>query len=254
MWLIISKASLPDSYFTPTTSELKAAYAAQVRVRENLINAPLKTQAMRESEEKAKQTKCPNVRTFPYLNESALIAIHQTTIRVKFPDRTQLEKTFPSTDKIKSVYAFVRSALREDMKPNKFILCMFWLCHAVRSLCLCWLHADQAPPRREYKVSDPAVRDLNLSQLQLSPSSILLLSFVDEELNDPSLRAPLLEEVLARAQDLPPPPNYDQTPEPEDKKRKQTAGTSSDASGEKKVPKWLKLGSRRSNTFCGSVV
>ncbi|KZS92590.1 hypothetical protein SISNIDRAFT_412862 [Sistotremastrum niveocremeum HHB9708] len=218
MWLIISKASLPDSYFTPTTSELKAAYAAQVRVRENLINAPLKTQAMRESEEKAKQTK--------WLN---------TTIRVKFPDRTQLEKTFPSTDKIKSVYAFVRSALREDMKPNKFIL-------------------YQAPPRREYKVSDPAVRDLNLSQLQLSPSSILLLSFVDEELNDPSLRAPLLEEVLARAQDLPPPPNYDQTPEPEDKKRKQTATTSSDASGEKKVPKWLKLGSKRSNTFCGSVV
>ena len=34
-----------------------------------------------------------------------------------------LEKTFPSTDKIKSVYAFVRNSLREDVKPIKFVLC-----------------------------------------------------------------------------------------------------------------------------------
>lgn len=47
----------------------------------------------------------------------------QTTIRVRFSDRTQLEKTFPSSDKIRSVYAFVRSALRDDVKPTKFILC-----------------------------------------------------------------------------------------------------------------------------------
>lgn len=47
----------------------------------------------------------------------------QTKIRVRFPDRTQLEKTFPSSDKIKSVYAFVRGCLREDVKPIKFVLC-----------------------------------------------------------------------------------------------------------------------------------
>ena len=39
------------------------------------------------------------------------------------PDRTALEKVFPSTDNIKSVYAFVRSCLREDVKPIKFVLC-----------------------------------------------------------------------------------------------------------------------------------
>ena len=47
----------------------------------------------------------------------------QTTIRIRFPDRTQLEKIFPSTSRIKAVYAFVRERLRDDVKPIKFILC-----------------------------------------------------------------------------------------------------------------------------------
>lgn len=47
----------------------------------------------------------------------------ETTIRIRFTDRTQLEKIFTSTDKIRSVYAFVRSSLRDDVKPIKFILC-----------------------------------------------------------------------------------------------------------------------------------
>jgi hypothetical protein len=51
----------------------------------------------------------------------------QTKIRIKFVDGTQLEKVFPSTDKIKAVYVFVRSCLREDVRPIKFILCMTFL-------------------------------------------------------------------------------------------------------------------------------
>jgi len=35
-----------------------------------------------------------------------------------------LEKTFPSSDKIKAVYAFVYGTLREDVRPIKFVLCM----------------------------------------------------------------------------------------------------------------------------------
>ena len=42
---------------------------------------------------------------------------------MRFPDRTALEKVFPSTDNIKSVYAFVRGLLRDDVKPIKFVLC-----------------------------------------------------------------------------------------------------------------------------------
>jgi tether containing UBX domain for GLUT4 len=55
---------------------------------------------------------------------SMLYILPETTIRIRFTDRTQLEKVFSSTDKIRSVYAFVRSSLREDVKPIKFILCM----------------------------------------------------------------------------------------------------------------------------------
>jgi len=62
--------------------------------------------------------------TYVYV-QNALAYILQTTIRVKFPDMTQLERTFPSTDKIKSVYAFVRNSLRDDVKPIKFVLCTF---------------------------------------------------------------------------------------------------------------------------------
>lgn len=35
-----------------------------------------------------------------------------------------LETTFPSSDKIKAVYAFVYGTLREDVKPIKFVLCL----------------------------------------------------------------------------------------------------------------------------------
>jgi tether containing UBX domain for GLUT4 len=39
------------------------------------------------------------------------------------------------------------------------------------------------PPKREIKVSDPTVRDVSLYDLQLSPSSVLLIKFLDENLN-----------------------------------------------------------------------
>ena len=108
----------------------------------------------------------------------------QTRIRVKFPDQTQLEKKFPSTDKIRSIYAFVRGCLRDDVKPIKFILCSSSSFFLKTPLAECWgKPTDQTPPKRDLKVSDPKVRDLSLVELQLAPSSILLLRFEDEDLN-----------------------------------------------------------------------
>lgn len=43
-------------------------------------------------------------------------------------------------------------------------------------------NVDQ-PPKRDLKVSDPTVRDLSLAELQLAPSSVLLLRFEDDQLN-----------------------------------------------------------------------
>jgi tether containing UBX domain for GLUT4 len=198
---------LPDSFFTPTSSDLKAAQATLSARTQNLVNAPLQVRAAREATAKAKAEKWPN-----------------TTIRIRFTDRTQLEKVFPSTDKIRSVYAFVRNLLREDVKPIKFIL-------------------YQSPPKRDLKVSDPKVRDLTLYELQLAPSSVLLLRFEDDKLNGSNVRAPLVEMALSQAIDLPKPPEIPiESPPaaPSVSKTPFSAGSSS-KSGEQKVPKWLKL-------------
>jgi len=42
---------------------------------------------------------------------------------------------------------------------------------------------DQTPPPRELKISDPKVRDLSLLQLQLVPTAVLYVKFLDESLN-----------------------------------------------------------------------
>ncbi|GLB33647.1 putative protein with domain present in ubiquitin-regulatory proteins [Lyophyllum shimeji] len=200
---------LPDDYFEPTAADLKAAQATLAARTQALVNAPLELRAVREAREQKKRERWPN-----------------TTIRIRFTDRTQLERTFPSTDKIRSVYAFVRDSLRDDVKPIKFIL--------------------YQPPKRELKVSDPQVRDLTLGELQLAPSSVLLLKFVDESLNGSDVPAPLLPSILSQAVDLPARPDYDATPA----NRSETSTSIPSSSpaptgGEKKIPKWFKLGIKK---------
>lgn len=198
--------NLSEDYFTPTLSDLKERQAQLHARATTLSNAPLLTRVQREQQTKAKRDRWPN-----------------TTIRVRFIDRTQLEKTFPSSSKIRAVYAFVRDCLREDARPIKFIL-------------------SSNPPPRDLKVSDSDVRDLTLAELGLAPSSVLLLRFVDDALNRSDVPAPLASAVLERAVELPAPPSFD-----DDRKKDvpSSATTSSkgkgkSSSGEGKVPKWFK--------------
>ncbi|KAH9995741.1 hypothetical protein BJV77DRAFT_205820 [Russula vinacea] len=198
--MITSRPHLPIS---------KSAAAAPARTV-SLNNAPLLTRAQREEQAKIKRDRWPN-----------------TTIRVRFPDLTQLEKVFPSSSKIRAVYAFVRDALREDVKPIKFIL-------------------SSNPPPRELKVSDPAVRDLSLAELGLAPSSVLHLRFVDDGLNRSDVPAPLALAVLEHAVDLPAPPGFDGNQKKEEGPPPTVSASSSnrarDTGGDVKIPKWLKLG------------
>ncbi|CAE7184614.1 unnamed protein product [Rhizoctonia solani] len=150
----------------PTAAEIVAAYQAQARRSENLRNAPLLTQEIRNRQERDKYKKWPNC-----------------IIRIRFHNQMQLEKSFPSTNKIKSIYAFVRDCLNEETKSIKFVL--------------------YQPPARELKVSDIAVRDKTLLELQLAPSSVLLLRFLSEDLNDREKNPPLHHSVLATAADFP---------------------------------------------------
>ncbi|KAI0297290.1 hypothetical protein B0F90DRAFT_1740778 [Multifurca ochricompacta] len=205
---------LPEDYFTPTIADLKARQEQLHARATNLNNAPLRTRVQREQQVKTKLDRWPN-----------------TTIRVRFLDRTQLEKTFPSSSKIRSVYAFVLESLREDVKPIKFIL-------------------SSNPPPRDLKVSDPAVRDLTLAELGLAPSSVLLLRFVDDSLNRSDLPAPLASAVLEHAVDLPAPPSFDRNQKKEDTSPAVSASSSSSkakdpSDGDVKIPKWLKLSSKK---------
>ncbi|KAG6911691.1 hypothetical protein DXG01_007941 [Tephrocybe rancida] len=189
--------SLPDEYFNPTPADLKAAQSTLAARSQALVNAPLELRSVRDAREQKKRERWPN-----------------------------LERTFPSTDKIRSVYAFVRNSLREDVKPIKFIL-------------------YQSPPKRDLKVSDPQVRDLSLVQLQLAPSSVLLLRFEDESLNGSDVPAPLQASILAQAIDLPTPPTIDgSVPSGQASSPGPSSGTVS-LSGEKKIPKWLKMGLKK---------
>ncbi|KAH0833160.1 hypothetical protein J3R83DRAFT_12186 [Lanmaoa asiatica] len=197
---------LPESYFTPTAADLKAAQATLTARTQALVSAPLQLRATREAAERAKRDRWPN-----------------TTIRVKFSDRTQLEKIFPSSDKIRSVYAFVRSSLRDDVKPIKFIL-------------------YQSPPKRDLKVSDPKVRDLTLAELQLAPSSVLLLRFEDESLNRSDVPAPLLSTIAAQATELPKPPGFEEREAGPKSWTSSGPGLPRTGSEQKKIPKWFKAG------------
>jgi len=206
---------LSDEYFTPTIADLKARQQ-QLHARAiALNNAPLLTRAQREEQVKTKRDRWPN-----------------TTIRVRFPDRTQLEKTFSSGSKIRTVYAFVRDFLREDVKPIKFVL-------------------SSNPPPRDLKVSDPAVRDLTLAELELAPSSVLLLRFLDDSLNRSDSPAPLASAVLEHAVDLPTSEGFggDQK-QGEASSRAASASSSSNKANDStgrdvKIPKWLKLGHKK---------
>ncbi|KAG9315130.1 hypothetical protein JVU11DRAFT_4253 [Chiua virens] len=200
---------LPESYFIPTATDLKAAQATLTARTQALVNAPLQLRATREAAERAKKDRWPT-----------------TTIRVRFSDRTQLEKTFPSTDKIRSVYAFVRASLRHDVKPIKFIL-------------------YQSPPKRDLKVSDPKVRDLTLAELQLAPSSVLLLRFEDESLNKSDVPAPLLTSIAAQAIELPKPPGFQEVEVVAKPDARSSTGSQSAGSEQKKIPKWFKAGLRK---------
>lgn len=115
-------------------------------------------------------------------------------------------------------------------------------------------------------MSDLAVRDLSLFKLELAPRAVLQLRFTDEALNrvyfplisytltngvtDPTISAPLAPEVLTTAVDLPSPPDYDKKEQTSSasSSRPKTSGASS-STGDKKIPKWLKIGSAHYNRF-----
>lgn len=203
--------AISDDFFTMTTADIKAAHDTLSARTRAMVNAPLQLRSAREANERAKRERWQN-----------------TSIRVKFSDRTQLERVFPSSDNIASVYTFVRDCLRDDVKSKSFIL-------------------YQSPPKRDFKISDPKIRDQSLAQLLLAPSSVLLLRFEDEVLNRSDTPAPLLPSMISRAIDLPKPPDFNSASSASvtSSSASKPADKSSSSTSKSKVPKWLKLGQKK---------
>ncbi|GAA5891897.1 hypothetical protein JCM6882_007398 [Rhodosporidiobolus microsporus] len=238
---------LPESYFSPTATELQQAFAGQVKRREELTDRPLLTKRLREREEAEKSRQ--KAARWP-----------QTRIRIRFADRSQLEGVFPSTDKLVHLYEFVRLALREDMEGRDG----GWYLY-------------QSPPRTEYRKSDPKWRGKSLMDLEFTPSSVLYIKFDEEALNgafravaapsvltgflafigiadeDATTPPPLLPSLLSAAAPLPLPPSFtsdtpDSGPAPksaDDLKKDKEAKLRKLLGGGNKgsvKPGWLKVG------------
>ncbi|KLO05768.1 hypothetical protein SCHPADRAFT_910797 [Schizopora paradoxa] len=200
-------ATLPDDsdYFKPTPADLKLAQDSLAQRTKALQDAPLLTAKLRSEKDEEKKTRFPTA-----------------TIRIKFANRTMLEKVFPSSDRIISVYRFVRACLNEEARSHKFVL-------------------FSSPPRRDFKVSDPEVKEKTLLDLRLAPQSNLFFRFFDDSitLDNPGFPPPLLQSLLAQSVSLPTPSTLPVTMG--DAGQSDTGLSSKNTTTERKIPKWLKL-------------
>lgn len=132
--MLYAKLKCPTSHTDDVTSDFFELTAADVRAAQSSLSAktltykeaPLLTESLRNSKDQEIRNKWPTVRLPSVkLDVSPNLYLHKTVIRVKFADRSMLEKTFQSIDTIKAVYAFVRSCLREDVRVHKFVVCKY---------------------------------------------------------------------------------------------------------------------------------
>ncbi|KAF9392841.1 Tether containing UBX domain for GLUT4 [Podila verticillata] len=153
-----NQIDLPDDFYTLTSAEMMNLMNSQKRQREAEENRGFKTAQVRAEEEKAKERRYP-----------------KTIIRIRFPDRVQLQATFRSQETIGDVRRWVQSAIVGQ--GEKFDL-------------------YTTPPKKVL-----ADDKLTLYHAGLAPQSIVYFSWVDSQLN---LHPPFLNgELLMQLQDLP---------------------------------------------------
>ncbi|PWN34184.1 uncharacterized protein FA14DRAFT_113176, partial [Meira miltonrushii] len=184
----------------PTPSELKQAFASHIEQR-NGPDAPLMTSAMREREA---------IKNGTQKKERV-----ETRIRIRFSDRTMLEGTFSSTDKITVVYRFLREHLATQYKAKPFTL-------------------YQTPPKRDFpeQTKDPKMQGKTLKELGLVPQASLNIRWEDVSMNSNSFPAPLEPSLKGKAENLPAPKSFEES---------SGSKSSGKSDGDKKIfPKWLK--------------
>jgi hypothetical protein len=137
VYTLTDVVDLPDSFFELTSSELQYILHVQKQKRVQEEAKGLVTSAMRITQEQLQAKKHP-----------------KTLLRIRFPDRWQVEATFLSQQSLADVYAFVRSCLRQ---PGPFRLFV-------------------APPHKD--LSD--TNDVTIYAVGLSPASVVHFIYSDD--------------------------------------------------------------------------
>ncbi|KAF9904701.1 Tether containing UBX domain for GLUT4 [Linnemannia zychae] len=153
-----NQIELPDDFYDLTSQDMMRLLSSQKAKREEEEKRGFKTAATRAEEEKAKERRYP-----------------KTIIRVRFPDRIQLQATFRSQETVGDLRKWVASACVGQ--GEKFDL-------------------YTTPPKKVLTDSNQT-----LYQAGLAPQSIVYFSWVDSKLN---LTPPFLNgEHMMLLQDLP---------------------------------------------------
>ncbi|KAF9166049.1 hypothetical protein DFQ26_008803 [Actinomortierella ambigua] len=154
-----NQIELPDDFYTLSSQELLSLLNSQKRAREVEESRAFKTSQMRAEEEKAREQKYP-----------------KTILRIRFPDRVQLQATFASSSTtVQQLYRWVASVCIGQ--GEKFEL-------------------YTTPPKKVLKEDRQT-----LYQAGLAPQSIVYFSWKDSQLNH---HAPFLKvEYLSKMEDLP---------------------------------------------------
>lgn len=136
--------------FEPTSAELRTAFSDALAERHG-PNAPLMTKAMRERRDAALgKTK----KTYTTVR-----------MRVRFADRTLVERSFPGTATMADVYSFVDTTLSDEARSSGTYTLF------------------QAPPRRDFARQN--TRD-TLVALGFAPAAVLGIRFDDPMKNSTS--------------------------------------------------------------------
>lgn len=146
--LMVTAAPPPppaDNGLKPTSAELKSAFQDHIQQRHG-PDAPMMTKAMREKEEAKRRV--------------GRKVYSEVKIRVRFADRTQLETSLPVTEKLPSIYGFVRNSLNTAAQQTPFTL-------------------FTSPPKTDYKESDKRT----LRELGFVPAAVLSVRWENAAFN-----------------------------------------------------------------------
>ncbi|PWN44261.1 hypothetical protein IE81DRAFT_321406 [Ceraceosorus guamensis] len=201
-----SRIASSDSDPKPTAAELKAAFGGALSGR-NGPDAPLMTKAMREKED-ARLGRVKKQYT-------------DVRIRIRFPSRHQLEAVFPIEATINAAYDFVRSHLNAQGQKASFIL-------------------YQTPPKRDLGEKDVKLKGKTFGEMGFAPQAVLMLRWEKADWNTSTSQAYLSNALLQQASPLPAPPSFEQQVNSPHAAQTSQKPTEEKATGEKKMPKWLK--------------